>query len=294
MPVTILSVNNLSKSFGVESIFSDISFQVREQERIALVGINGAGKSTLLNIIAGQEPADSGAIDVRDGLRVTYQAQEATFPAEQTVWQAGLAAFAETLRLRDRMSDLERAMASVDGEELDHLFNEYADLSTRFETAGGYDIDHQVATVLDGLGFSEDDRDEPTRNLSGGQRTRLALAQALLSDPDLLLLDEPTNHLDLKALDWIDGFLRSWRRALIVVSHDRYFLDRVTERTLDLSFGTLEDYPGSYSRYVELRAERRARRQFEYEAQQEFINQTEEFIRRYKAGQRSKEARGRE
>jgi ATP-binding cassette subfamily F protein 3 len=151
---------------------------------------------------------------------------------------------------------------------------------------------HLVPAVR--LGFSEDMFDDPVRQLSGGQKTRVALAKALLSDPDLLMLDEPTNHLDLQAIEWLEEFLRTWNRAFIVVSHDRYFLDRVTNRTLDLAFGTLEDYPAAYDRYLKLREERMARRLKEYEEQQEFIARTEEFIRKYKAGQRSKEARGRE
>ncbi|HMM43704.1 MAG TPA: ABC-F family ATP-binding cassette domain-containing protein, partial [Thermomicrobiales bacterium] len=148
--------------------------------------------------------------------------------------------------------------------------------------------------VLHGLGFPEEMFDDPVRQLSGGQKTRVALAKALLSDPDLLMLDEPTNHLDLQAIEWLEEFLRGWNRAFVVVSHDRYFLDKVTTRTLDLAFGKLEDYSGGYNRYLKLREERMARRLKEYEEQQEFIARTEEFIRKYKAGQRSKEARGRE
>ncbi len=155
----------------------------------------------------------------------------------------------------------------------------------------GFDVEHRTEEVLMGLGFSSEQMDEPVRTLSGGQKTRIALAKALLADPDLLLLDEPTNHLDLGMLDWLEGFLGSWRGAFLVVSHDRYFLDRVTSRTLDLSFGRLEDYPAPYGRYLVLRAERRARQLQEYEEQQELIARTEEFIRRYKAGQRSREAK---
>ena len=185
-------------------------------------------------------------------------------------------------------------MQSASGDVLDQLFQEYERLSLHFEVAGGFAVEHRTEEVLMGLGFSNEQMDEPVRTLSGGQKTRIALAKALLADPDLLLLDEPTNHLDLGMLDWLEGFLGSWRGAFLVVSHDRYFLDRVTSRTLDLSFGRLEDYPAAYGRYLALRAERRARQLQEYEEQQELIARTEEFIRRYKAGQRSREAKGRQ
>ncbi|HET7035915.1 MAG TPA: ABC-F family ATP-binding cassette domain-containing protein [Thermomicrobiaceae bacterium] len=290
---TILSVDNLSKSFGTELIFKDVSFQLQERERVALVGVNGAGKSTLLAILAGLEPADSGEVVPRAGLRLAHQAQEARFDPSKTVREAALDAFAEARQAGAELTELEQRMGGAEGAELDALFERYAELSARFEAAGGYDIDHRTDQVLMGLGFGEEDFATPVGQLSGGQRTRLALAHALLTDPDLLLLDEPTNHLDLAALDWLEGFLRGWNRAFLVISHDRFFLDRVTNRTLDLSFGTLEDYPAGYSGYLRLREERMARRLAEYEAQQEFITRTEEFIRKYKAGQRSKEARGR-
>jgi ATP-binding cassette subfamily F protein 3 len=192
------------------------------------------------------------------------------------------------------MRQLELEMQNAEGDQLDELFQEYERLSLHFEVAGGYDVEHRTDEVLTGLGFTLAQMDEPVRTLSGGQKTRVALAKALLSEPDLLLLDEPTNHLDLAMLEWLEEFLTSWRGAFLVVSHDRYFLDRVTDRTLDLSFGRLEDYPAPYGRYLVLREERFERRMQEYEEQQALIARTEEFIRRYKAGQRSREARGRQ
>ncbi|MDI3338924.1 MAG: ABC-F family ATP-binding cassette domain-containing protein [Sphaerobacter sp.] len=293
MPVTILSVHNLTKHFGAEEIFSGVTFQIEERQRVALVGVNGAGKSTLLRILSGSEAPDDGTITTQAGLRITYQAQEAHFNPRHTVREAALDAFHQTRRIGAELAELEAQMARTSGAELDALLERYGDLRTRFEAAGGYELEHRAEQVLAGLGFGEEHYDTPVTHLSGGQKTRLALARALLADPDLLLLDEPTNHLDLAALEWLENFLRSWNRAVIVVSHDRYFLDRVTERTLDLSFGRLEDYPAPYTRYLQLREERRERLRKEYEAQQEFIARTEEFIRRYKAGQRAKEARGR-
>ncbi len=291
---TILTVSDLGKSYGSESIFSGITFQLAEREHAALVGVNGAGKSTLLRIIAGTEYPATGEVVRSTGARITYLPQEARFASDRTVREEARLAFAEALAAGERMRDVERQMAEATDGALDDLLAEYDRLQTRFESAGGYDVEHRTDEVLMGLGFVEAQFDEPVNRLSGGQKTRLALAKALLADPDLLLLDEPTNHLDLEMLEWLEGFLRSWSGACLVVSHDRYFLDRVTTRTLDLSFGRLEDYPAPYARYLVLREERMARRRQEYEEQQAFIARTEEFIRKYKAGQRSKEARGRQ
>ena len=293
-PSTVLTVNDLAKFFGPDEIFRDVSFQVADREHVALVGVNGAGKSTLLRIIAGIETASEGEIAIARGARIGVLAQEPRFESQRTVRQEAQLAFDEALTALARMRELELAMQTASGDVLDQLFEEYERLSLHFEVAGGFDVEHRTDEVLMGLGFSSEQMDEPVRTLSGGQKTRIALAKALLADPDLLLLDEPTNHLDLGMLDWLEGFLSSWRGAFLVVSHDRYFLDRVTSRTLDLSFGRLEDYAAPYGRYLLLRAERRARQLQEYEEQRELIARTEEFIRRYKAGQRSREARGRQ
>jgi len=293
-PSTVLTVNDLAKFFGPDEIFRDVSFQVADREHVALVGVNGAGKSTLLRIIAGLDTASAGEIAIARGARMAVLAQEPRFESQRTVRQEAQLAFDEALTALARMRELELAMQSASGGSLDQLFEEYERLSLHFEVSGGFDVEHRTEEVLMGLGFSSEQMDEPVRTLSGGQKTRIALAKALLADPDLLLLDEPTNHLDLGMLDWLEGFLGSWRGAFLVVSHDRYFLDRVTSRTLDLSFGRLEDYPAPYGRYLLLRTERRARQLQEYEEQRELIARTEEFIRRYKAGQRSREAKGRQ
>src|SRR5215203_4957527 len=293
-PSTVLTVNELAKAFGPDEIFQNVSFQVADREHVALIGVNGAGKSTLLRIIAGLDTASAGEVSIARGARVAVLAQEPRFENERTVRQEAQLAFDEALSAMARMRELEVAMQSATGDALDHLFAEYERLSLHFEVSGGFDVEHRTDEVLMGLGFSIEQMDEPVRTLSGGQKTRVALAKALLADPDLLLLDEPTNHLDLGMLEWLEGFLSSWRGAFLVVSHDRYFLDRVTTRTLDLSFGRLEDYPAPYGRYLVLRAERRARQLQEYEDQRELIARTEQYIRRYKAGQRSREARGRQ
>jgi ATP-binding cassette subfamily F protein 3 len=290
---TILTVSNLAKTFITEEIFSKVTFQVAEREHVALVGVNGAGKSTVLRIIAGIEHANSGEIIQAAGLRVTYLPQEANFTSENTLREEARSAFAHILEMADRMRQIEHDMADA-GDGLDALLEEYDQLQTRFHSAHGYDVEHRTDEVLFGLGFTEDLFNSPVDRLSGGQKTRVALAKALLADPDLLLLDEPTNHLDLEMLEWLETFLRTWNGACLIVSHDRYFLDRVTSRTLDLSFGRLEDYPAPYAKYLPMREERMARRLKEYEEQQEFIARQEEFIRKYGNGQRYREARGRQ
>ena len=292
--VTILTVTDLDKRYISDLIFSDLTFQVGEGEHIGVVGPNGVGKSTLLKIIAGIEEPSGGTVAPLRGLKITYLPQEARFDSDRDVREEALQAFAPLHALRDRMTAIEQALATTtDDAALERLMAEYDAASVAFETGGGYDTEHRAEAVLHGLGFDETNWHMQVRTLSGGQKTRVALAKALLEGPDLLLLDEPTNHLDLAALEWLEGFLTSHHDAFIVVSHDRYFLDKVTKRTIDLAFGRLEDYPAPYGRYLTLREERMARRLKEYEEQQAFIARTEEFIRKYKAGQRSKEARGR-
>ncbi len=291
---TILTVADLAKSYGSEQIFSGVSFQLAEREHAAIVGVNGAGKSTLMKIIAGVEDPQSGVVALSSGARLTYLAQETRFTSDRTVREEARLAFADALAAADRMREIEQSMASASGAELDELLHEYDRLHVSFETGGGYDVEHRTDEVLMGLGFTFEQFDQPVNQLSGGQKTRVALAKALLASPDLLLLDEPTNHLDLTMVEWLEEFLRTWAGACLIISHDRYFLDRVTTRTLDMSFGRLEDYPAAYARYLVLREERMSRRMQEYEEQQAFIARTEEFVRKYKAGQRSREARGRQ
>jgi ATP-binding cassette subfamily F protein 3 len=293
-PATILTVTDLAKTYVTEEIFKGVSFQIAEREHVALVGVNGAGKSTILRIIAGIEHSNAGSIIRSQGLRVTFLPQEARFSSDRTVREETRLAFEPVLLAGERMREIEHLMSAADDRHLEELLEEYDHLQHRFESAGGYDIEHRIDGVLTGLGFTEEQFAEPVSQLSGGQKTRVALAKALLADPDLLLLDEPTNHLDLEMLEWLETFLRSWGGSCLIVSHDRYFLDRVTTRTLDLAFGRLEDYNAPYTRYLVLREERMARRLKEYEEQRAFIARTEEFIRKYKAGQRSREARGRQ
>ncbi len=296
MPV--LSVSQLGKSFGAERIFAHVSFKIDEHDRIGLVGPNGAGKSTLLNILAGLEEAEEGTLSRARNLRVGYLTQHVDFQPENTLREEMLTVFERVRAWERELSELAVRLATPEAQADQRLHEQllarYADLQHQLEHGGGYTYENKVEQVLDGLGFTREQQAAPVMFLSGGQRTRASLGKLLLQEPDLLLMDEPTNHLDLEALEWLESYLNSWSGAMVIVAHDRYFLDKVVSRTIELAFGRIEEYPGNYSAYLKLREERMERRLREYEAQQAHIAHTEEFIRRYKAGQRSREARGRQ
>ena len=294
----IVSVIQVSKSYGAERIFDSVSFQINENDRIGLVGPNGAGKSTLLNILARREEPDEGSVALTRNTRIGYLPQVVDFQPENTLREEMLTVFADVHSWENELNELALALASPAAHEdialHEKLLQRYADLQIRFEHAGGYTYENRVDQVLDGLGFTREQQQSPVFQLSGGQQTRAALGKLLLQEPDLLLLDEPTNHLDLKALEWLETYLINWKGAMVVVAHDRYFLDKVVSRTIEMAFARIEEYPGNYTKYLRLREERMERRLREYEAQQAHISHTEDFIRRYKAGQRSREARGRQ
>lgn len=296
--MSIVVITNLTKSFGAELILRGVSFRVDARDRIGLVGPNGAGKSTLLNLLARRLEPDSGEIAYAQGSIVGYLPQVAEFKPHHTLYEEMLASLEHIHAWEREMTELAARMSDPDvlaeADTYSAILDRYADLQARFEHAGGYTLEQRVQQVLDGLGFTREQQSAPATYLSGGQQTRAALGKLLLQEPELLLLDEPTNHLDLAALEWLENYLLAWQGAVIVVSHDRYFLDRVTERTVEVDRHRAEVYPGNYTKYVQLRAERVERWAKDYEEQQEYIARTEEFIRRYKAGQRSKEARGRQ
>jgi len=289
--MSIVVAENLAKYYGAQDVFSDISFQISHGDKIALVGANGVGKTTLLRIIAGLESPTSGRLSMAKAVHIGYLTQRADLGSGRTLYDEMCKVFADLRAQQAQLHQLERQMADSDSRA--KVMERYGELLQRFELAGGYTYEQEIRRVLVGLGFAKADFDKPVALLSGGQGTRAQLAQLLLMKPDLLLLDEPTNHLDLEAMQWLEEYLGKWKGSLVVVAHDRYFLDKVANRVWELGFGALEQYSGNYSHYVEVRAGRQARRQAEYEAQQEHIARTEEFIRRYKAGQRSREARGR-
>ena len=296
--MSIAVITDLTKSYGAELIIQGVSFRVDARDRIGLVGPNGAGKTTLLNLLAGRLEPDSGEIAYAQGTVIGYLPQVAEFHPHNTLYEEMLASLEHVHAWEREMSDLAERMgdpnALAQPDAYNAVLERYAELQGRFEHAGGYTLEQRVQQVLDGLGFSREQQSAPAAHLSGGQQTRAALGKLLLREPELLLLDEPTNHLDLAALEWLEGYLTAWQGSVIVVSHDRYFLDCVTERTIEVDHHRAEVYPGNYSKYVQLRAEKLERWEKEYEAQQEYIARTEEFVRRYKAGQRSKEARGRQ
>ncbi len=309
MANTVLSVFNLQKTFELEPVFSGVQFQLNAGEKVALVGPNGAGKTTLLEIIAGLDTSDTGFGQVVKGrsVRVVYLPQEVSgfgdisgdhhLAPETSLWEAMLDAMGDIRELEREKHRLEEAMSvpgqPTSGPVWDSLMREYEAVTHRFEIFGGYEMEHRIEQMLEGLGFRPSQFDLPIGVMSGGQKTRAALARTLLRSPDLLLLDEPTNHLDLAAIEWLETFLATWGGTLLCASHDRRFLDRVTTRTLDMEQGTLVDYPAPYTRYLRLKAERLERQLAEYQAQQAVLGRTEEYIRRYKAGQRSREAKGR-
>jgi ATP-binding cassette, subfamily F, member 3 len=294
----IVSVIQVGKSFGAERIFAGVNFQINEQDRIGLIGPNGAGKSTLLNILAGREEPDEGSIAVARNTRIGYLTQNTDFEPEHSLREEMLTVFAKVREWEQELGELALELATPIGENdpvlHEQLLNKYDELQNSFEHMGGYTYENRIDQVLDGLGFTREQQEAPVEYLSGGQQTRASLAKLLLQEPDLLLLDEPTNHLDLVSLEWLEMYLLSWKGAMVIVAHDRYFLDKVAARMIELAFGRIEEYPGNYTKYLHLREERMERRTREYQAQQAHIAHTEEFIRRYKAGQRSREARGRQ
>jgi ATP-binding cassette subfamily F protein 3 len=293
--VSILTASGLGKHFGAQDIFDDLSLQIAHGERSALVGPNGTGKTTLLRILAGLETPSSGQVYRAKGLRVGYLPQEATLTdADETLWELALAAFDHLQQQAAQLRRLEEAMAAAtDPDERDRLLARYGQAQDAFDLAGGYTYEYRMRQVLSGLGFGEEDYQHPLARFSGGQQTRAHLARLLLDAPDLLLLDEPTNHLDLAAVEWLEDYLQNWPGAIVLVAHDRYFLDKVAIKVWDLNNGRLEVYRGNYSAYVHQRAERRERQRREYKRQQAFIAKEEDFIRRNIEGQRTREAQGR-
>jgi ATP-binding cassette subfamily F protein 3 len=289
--MSIIVAERLAKSFGPQDIFWDVSCSVAAGDRIALVGRNGTGKTTLLRILAGLEPPSGGRVHRARGQRIGYLPQGAALEGEGTLWQEMMVAFQSLRDLESRLHALEAEMANPARAE--EALEAYAPLRERFELLGGYTYQDQAKHVLMGLGFPPEEHVMPVAHLSGGQKTRAYLARLLLESPDLLLLDEPTNHLDLRAIEWLESHLNGWQGTVILVAHDRYFMDRVVHKVWELAFGQLEIYGGNYSHYVQQRADRYERWLKEYRAQQEFVAKEEDYIRRYMAGQRSRQAKGR-
>jgi ATP-binding cassette subfamily F protein 3 len=272
------------------NLFDNITVSLPEKGRIGLVGPNGVGKTTLLRILIGEEEASSGAVFSARGLRMGYLPQESDLNGEHTLWHECLTPFRELLDRQQELHHLEEAMSKPDA-DVDLLEN-YGRLQHEFEVAGGYLYETRIRQTLTGLGFSKTDANRPLNQLSGGQRTRALLARLLLSQPDLLLLDEPTNHLDIDAVEWLENTLKDFPGAVLVISHDRYFLDQVADTIWEMDNG-FETYRGNYSAYQKQRDERRERLRKEVESQQEFIHKEQDYIRRNMAGQNTRQAQGR-
>ena len=290
----LLRVDRLAVVYGATEVLIDLSFQVESRQRLGIVGANGSGKSSLLKAISGEISPTRGSLTLAPRAKTAYLAQEIEASPHESVYEDALHSRPDIMGLRNRLGELETAMVGGAGAELTALVEDYGDVQHEYERLDGYAYDNKVAEVLHGVGLTEADQALPPGALSGGQRRRLALARLLLQDADLLLLDEPTNHLDLEAIEWLEEFLRLSHAGMLIVSHDRRFLEHTADDILELQAGTGEWYPGNYRQYLRLRRERRALRQKEYDAQQDYIARTEEFIRRYRAGQRAREARGRQ
>jgi ATP-binding cassette subfamily F protein 3 len=290
----LLQMERLSVSFGAETVLEDVSFQLEPGQRVGVVGANGSGKTSLLRVVTGAVVPSKGSLTLSPRSRVAHLPQELAESPHDTVYLDALHSRPDILELREELKRLETELPSSPADRMPRLLERYGDTQQDYERLDGYAYDSRVSEVLGGVGLSLPEQQLRPEQLSGGQRRRLALARLLLQDADLLLLDEPTNHLDLEAIEWLEEFLGHNRAGMLVVSHDRRFLERLAQDILELQAGHGEWYPGGYRQYVRLRRERRALRLKEYEAQQEYIARTEEFIRRYKAGQRAREARGRQ
>ena len=286
--MSTLSVQAVGRWFGDRELLHDVSFRLAQGDRVGLVGPNGTGKTTLLRIAAGLDEPDAGTVAYARGTRLGFLRQELLEGATGTVEEHARGAAAHLRELEEELHALESRLGDADAETLEH----YADLQHHFDHAGGYDFEATLRRVLAGLGLA-DLLERQVATLSGGERTRLGLARLLLDDPDILLLDEPTNHLDVAALEWLETFLVDQQTTALVSSHDRWFLDKVTSRTISIEDRTVVEYRGSYTHYARQRAEREAAQATAAARQAEEIARTEDFIRRYGAGQRSKEARGR-
>ena len=276
----ILQANKIERSFAGEVLFDNINLQVDERDRIALVGKNGAGKSTLLKILVGEEEPTSGEINKKKDISLSYLAQDSRFESENTIYDEMLHVFDDLRQTEKQLRQMELEMGEQSGEDLDKLMSDYDRLSENFRQAGGFTYEADIRAILNGFKFDESMWQMKIAELSGGQNTRLALAKMLLEKPNLLVLDEPTNHLDIETIAWLENYLVNYSGALIIVSHDRYFLDKVATITLDLTKHSLDRYVGNYSRFVELKEQKLATEAKNYEKQQKEIAALEDFVNR--------------
>lgn len=285
----ILNCNNIDFAYGTETIIKNVSFSLQENDKVGLVGVNGAGKSTLFKLITGELAQENGEIFISKELVVGYLKQNSALNSDNTLWEELLDVFSDLIKMEKDLSRLEKEIsAATDQKRLESLMKEYSRLSERFSYLGGYEYNSRVRGVLRGLGFSDSEFELKVNILSGGQKTRLALAKVLLEEPDILLLDEPTNHLDISAVEWLEDYLKSYRKCLLIISHDRYFLDSVTNRTIELENCTSTVYNCNYTNYIKQKAINREIQEKHYQLQQKEIARQEAFIEQQRRWNREK------
>lgn len=284
----ILACQQVSKAFGTHQVLNDISFHIEDNEKATIVGVNGAGKTTLLKIIIGEMSADEGGVIVSKGKTIGYLAQHQDTDSDHTIYEEVLDAKKEIIAMEEKIRRLEKEMKHTEGDALTSMMNEYASLTHRFELADGYAWRSEITGVLKGLGFSEEDFQKKIGKLSGGQKTRVFLGKLLLTRPDIILLDEPTNHLDMDSIRWLEGFLANYKGAVLVISHDRYFLDKVVTKVIDLDHGRAVTYRGNYTEYTVKKEALIEAQMREYANQQQEIKHQEEVIAKLKSFNREK------
>src|SRR5437016_4980209 len=288
----LFRLSEVHKSYGAQDVLRGVSLQINPGEHVGLVGHNGAGKTTIFRLINLEETPDDGEVVRARGLKLGLLTQHVHFEKGSTVHESALAAFGRLQQIEHEMHELEHRMADA-GDDLEKVLARYSDLQHEYEREGGFEYSAKAENILQGLGFDRDSWQMETEKLSGGQQNRLGLARLLLSEPDVLLLDEPTNHLDVGAVEWLEEFLQSYPAGFVIVSHDRYFLDRACRRIIEIENGQANSYTGNYSDYLVEREERREIQQRAFENQQRLIAKTEEFIRKNLAGQKTKQAKSR-
>src|SRR5262245_48158607 len=288
----LFRLSDVYKSYGTQDVLRGASLQVNPGEHVGLVGRNGAGKSTIFRLVRGDETADRGDVVRARNVKLGLLDQHVHFEPGSTVHESALAAFGRLQQIEHEMHELEHRMADA-GDDLEKILERYSDLQHEFEHEGGFEYAARAESILQGLGFERDMWSLETEKLSGGQQNRLGLACLLLAQPDVLLLDEPTNHLDVNAVEWLEEFLQTYAAGFVIISHDRYFLDRCCRRIIEIESGRAIAYNGNYSRYVVEREERREIQQRAFENQQRLIAKAEEFIRKNLAGQKTKQAKSR-
>ncbi|MCR5154245.1 MAG: ABC-F family ATP-binding cassette domain-containing protein [Lachnospiraceae bacterium] len=284
----ILSVSNISKSFGTDEVLKDIAFHINDREKAAIVGINGAGKSTLFKIIVGESTPDSGEVVFAKGSTFGYLSQHQDLVSDNTIYEELLTTKADVIRLEETIRSLELQMKHLEGEELEKVMSDYTRATHEFEMKNGYAYKSEVVGVLKGLGFEEEEFDKHVNKLSGGQKTRIALGKLLLNKPDLIMLDEPTNHLDMQSISWLEDFLALYKGAVIVIAHDRYFLDRIVTKVIEIEHHKARVFEGNYTAYAEKKAALRAEEIKHYYEQQKDIKHQEEVIAKLKSFNREK------